>query len=142
MNEAICVWTPLYARAVGLFLETVEGEAPRLATSETGQLVRRADGNPIVEGGWPCRRFPADWAARAGSLVEQYERERATHRLSGKPEKAKENFARRRTYLVRCADDPGALTGRDVGMIRKILASYVTRHGALGSERLARTRAA
>jgi hypothetical protein len=142
MNEAIRVWTPLYDRAVELFLETVEGDVPRIATSETGQLVRRADGNPIVEGGWPCRRFAADWAERARSLVEQYERERATHRLSGKPEKAKENFARLRGYLVRCAVDPGALTGRDVGMIRKILASYVTRHGAPGSERLAKTRAA
>lgn len=141
MNEAIRVWTPLYDRAVELFLETVEGEVPRLATSEAGQLVRRADGTPIVEGGWPCRRFPAGWAERARSVVEQYERERATHRLSGKPEKAKENFARLRGYLVRCAVDPGALTGRDVGMIRKILASYIARHGAPGSERLARTRA-
>ncbi|HET8630016.1 MAG TPA: hypothetical protein VFL91_21555 [Thermomicrobiales bacterium] len=142
MNEALRVWTPLYDRAVALFLETVEGEIPRLATSEAGQLVRRADGNPIVEGGWPCRRYPEGWAGRARSLVDEYERARATHRLSGKPEKAKENFARLRGYLVRCAADPGALTGRDVGMIRKILASYVTRHGAPGSERLAGTRAA
>jgi hypothetical protein len=86
MNEAVRVWTPLYDRAVELFLETVEGEVPRLATSDTGQLIRRADGTPIAEGGWPCRRFPADWAERARALVEQYERERATHRLSGKPE--------------------------------------------------------
>ncbi len=142
MNEAIRVWTPLYDRAVELFLETVEGEVPRLATSGTGELVRRADGNPIVLGGWPCRRYPEGWAERAGALVEEYERERATHQLSGKPEKAKESFARLRGYLARCAVNPDALTGRDVGTIRKILASYVTRHGAPGSERLARTRAA
>ena len=142
MKEAIQVWTPLYDRAVELFVETVEGDLPRLATSETGDLVRRKDGNPIVEGGWPCRVFPDGWVERARSLGDQYEQERRTHRLSGKPEKAKENFARLRGYLTRCADDPQALTARDVGMIRKIVASYVTKHGAPGSEHLSTTRAA
>jgi hypothetical protein len=142
MNEAIRVWNPLYDRTVELFMQTVEGEVPRLATSETGELERRADGNAIVEGGWPCRQFPEGWGQRARALVDEYERERATHRLCGKPEKPKENFSRLRGYLVRCASDPQGLTGRDVGMIRKILASYVTRHGAPGSERLASTRVA
>lgn len=141
MKEAIQVWTPLYDQAVELFLETVEGETPRLSTAENGALVRRDDGNPIVEGGWPCRRFPEGWAERARSLLDEYERRRETHRLSGKPEKAKENFARLRGYLSRAADDPTALTGRDVGMIRKILASYVTKHGAPDSAELAATRA-
>ena len=40
------------------------------------------------------------------------------------------------------ASDPRALTGRDVGMIRKVLASFVTAHGAPGSARRAATRAA
>jgi hypothetical protein len=142
MKEAIRVWTPLYDDAVALFLETVDGEIPRLATSETGELVRRADGNPIVEGGWPCRRFPDGWAERARSLVDAYGRARQAHRLSGKPEKAKENFARLRGYLARAAEQPQALTGRDVGMIRKILASYVTKHGTPGTELLATTRKA
>jgi hypothetical protein len=141
MKEAINVWTPLYDRAAELFLETVEGQTPRLATLETGELLRRPDGNPTVEGGWPCRRFEATWAERARVLIDDYERERRTHSLSGKPEKAKENFARLRGYLARASEDPQALTGRDVGMIRKILASYVTKHGAPGSGRLAATRA-
>jgi hypothetical protein len=142
MNEAIRVWTPLYDRAVELFLETVEGDTPHLAQSEDGDLLRRADGNPIVEGGWPCRHFPDGWAERARLLLAEYERERQRHRLSGKPEKPKENFARLRAYLAIAADDPSALTGRDVGMIRKILASYVTKHGAPGTDRLASTRTA
>jgi hypothetical protein len=142
MKEAIRVWTPLYDRAVELFLETVEGETPRLTTSDTGELVRRPDGSPIVEGGWPCRRFDETWPERARRLLDEYERERASHRLSGKPEKPKENFTRLRDYLARAAEGPEALTGRDIGMIRKILASYVTKHGAPGSERLATTRAA
>lgn len=142
MKEAILVWTPLYDRTVELFMQTVEGEMPRVAASETGGFLRRADGTPIIEGGWPCRRFPNDWAERARSLLEQYERERATHQLCGKPEKPKENFARLRGYLARAAGSPAELTSRDVGMIRTILASYVTSHGAPGSDRLSTTRMA
>ncbi|MEM9489272.1 MAG: hypothetical protein AAGC55_09015, partial [Myxococcota bacterium] len=51
MDEAIRVWTPLYDRAVSLFLETVAGGTPTLATDSEGKLKRRADGNPIVVGG-------------------------------------------------------------------------------------------
>lgn len=140
MNEAIVVWTPLYDRAVALFLETVEGEVPRLARTETGELQRR-DGTPVVEGGWPCRRYSDDWAQRARELLADYEHERASHQLSGKPERPKENFARLRAFLLVAADDPRALSGRDVGMIRKILASFVHRHGAPESDRRAATRA-
>ena len=67
MKEAIRVWTPLYDRAVELFLETVDGETPRLATSETGELLRRPSGDPVVAGGWPCRRFPDGWPERAAA---------------------------------------------------------------------------
>ena len=140
MKEAIQVWTPLYDQAVELFLETVEGDTPRISTDENGELVRRADGNPIVEGGWPCRRYPDGWTERARALLDEFERQRRNHQLSAKPEKPKENFARLRGYLARAADDPGALVGRDVGMIRKIIASYVTKHGAPGSAKLSETR--
>lgn len=140
MNEAIEIWTPLYDRAVGLFLETVEGDMPALQTDSSGQLLRGPDGQPLVAGGWPCRRYPPDWAPRARRLLADYAQVRAHHTLCGKPEKAKENFARLRGYLAMCSDDPGSLTGRDVGMIRKILASYLARHGAPGSERRRATR--
>lgn len=142
MTEAIQVWTPLYDRAVSLFLETVDGPLPALQTDESGRLLRGPNGQPLVAGGWPCRQYPTDWASRARQLLTEYDQARARHTLCGKPDKAKENFARLRTYLALCADNPAVLTGRDVGMIRKILASYVTRHGAPGSERLRATRMA
>lgn len=141
MNEALGVWTPLYDRAVALFLETVEGPIPTLRTDERGDLLRRPNGQPDVDGGWPCRNYPADWVTRAKLLLEDYARMRASHGLCRKPEKKKENFAQLRVFLDRAASAPTTLTGRDVGMVRKILASYVTRHGAPGSERLAKLRA-
>ncbi|MEM9492083.1 MAG: hypothetical protein AAGC55_23250, partial [Myxococcota bacterium] len=101
-----------------------------------------ADGNPIVVGGWPCRHFPQSWQTRATALLTDYKTKRAKHQLCGKPERPKENFARLRKYMTTCIEDPAALTGRDVGMIRKVLASYVTKHGAPDSERLRATRGA
>jgi len=141
MNEAVRVWTPLYDRAVGLFLETVDGDLPALQAIGSGELQRGPDGQPLVAGGWPCRHYPAGWAARGRQLLADYEHARVQHTLCGKHEKPKENFARLRGYMAACVEDPRLLTGRDVGMIRKILASSVTRHGAPGSDRLRVTRA-
>jgi hypothetical protein len=142
MNESIRVWAPLYDRAVALFLQTVTGDTPALRRTGSGELARGQDSQPIVEGGWPCRRYPDDWNVRARELLDEYRTARARHRLCGKPDKSNENFARLRGYLETCVEDPGSLTGRDVGMIRKILASFIARHGAPGSSRLQGTRAA
>ena len=141
MNESIQIWAPLYDRAVALFLETVEGEPPALQTTESGDLARGPGGQPIVSGGWPCRHYPDDWRIRARKLDDEYKHARAENRLCGKPDRPKENFARLRGYLAICVRDPAALTGRDVGSIRRILASCLTRHGAPGSSRLQGTRA-
>ena len=141
MREAIQVWTPLYDRAVALFLETVDGELPSWQRDAEGAPLRAENGQPMVVGGWPCQRYAPDWPVRVAALLDDYHDARADHSLCGKPERAKENFAQLRGYLERCAREPQALSGRDVGTIRKILASYVARHGAPGSERLQATRA-
>jgi hypothetical protein len=139
MNETLRVWNGLYDRAVELFLETVQGEIPSLEM-ENGELVLRPDGQPRARGGWPCRVWPEGWHDRARRLLHDYRTERQQHRSSGKPEHPKGNFFRLRGFLEQCVADPRSLTGRDVGSIRKILASYVTRHGAPGSEQLRRVR--
>lgn len=142
MREAILVRTPLYDRAVALFMETVEGDVPSMLRDPDGELLRGANGQPIVAGGWPCRRYPSDWRERAGQLLTECVEARRLHQLCRKPDKQKENLARLRTYLGTCAFDDSAMTGRDVGIVRKILASYVARHGPPDSERLLRIRSA
>jgi hypothetical protein len=142
MHEALRHWTPLYDQAVALFLETVVGELPSLAVDAAGALVRRADGCTVVQGAYPCQRYPDGWAARALALLDAYAALRARHRLTAKPDKPKENFPRLREYLARCARDPQGITGRDVGVLRRILAAYVTAHGAPDSARRQATRAA
>ncbi len=137
MNESLAIWAPLCDRAVSLFLETVEGKAPELVRNEvSGELARTANGQPIVEGGWPCKFFPADWSSRASGLLQDYDQLRKLHGLCKKYEKPKENFARLRKYLAIASKNSAQLSGKDVGSIRRILASIVTARGAPGSERL------
>jgi hypothetical protein len=132
-REAITVWVPLFDRLVGLFLETVEGEVPSLRRSDDGTPAESGDGRFVIDGGWPCQHYPDGWRDRARALLADYQRLRAEHRRCGKPEKAKRNFARLRGFLETCARDPRRLTGREVGLIRLILAGVVARHGLPGS---------
>jgi len=125
MNEAILIWAPLYDRTVSLFLETVDGDSPRLAPS--------APGTQVVEGGWPCRRAAADFSSRAKAILEEYTKLRNHHRLCAKPEKPKEHFARLRRLLAVAALDPTKLEPRDVAEVRRVLACYVSAYGAPGS---------
>lgn len=124
MNEALTIWAPMLNRASALFAETVEGPRPSLRTNADGALARREDGQPYVDGGWPCRTYPADWSARARALVADYDEARKIHKHCGKPARKKENLARLVGYL---RTEPLAFTNRDVGMIRKVLASVATR---------------
>src|SRR6266498_2526917 len=116
-------WHPLYDRLVELWADTVDGDLPSLA------------GGTVV-GGWPCRVWPADWVdRRARWLIDcRAAGQRTPHRKS--------NFARLHNALLACEKDSTALSGRDVGWIRRALANTVTRHGAPGSERRAALRAA
>lgn len=103
-KEATAVWLPHHDRVVALFLETVEDD-------------------------WPCRRYPADWAARAQALLAEYESLRERHALCAGRSRDNRHPAQLRRLLARCARDPAALDGREVGRIRSILRRYLDKHG-------------
>lgn len=131
-KEAIEVWAPLYDRTVELFLETVDGDPPCLA--------KNGASSPEIQGGWPCRTYPAGWRAHASALLEEYATKRLTHTRCGKPDRAKENFPQLRNWMRRCIDEPDSLSDREIGRIRQLLARYVTRRGAPQSPRYKDTR--
>jgi hypothetical protein len=133
MNEALRVWNPLYDRLVALWLQTVDGEAPRIGLEQGEALARSPGGQPVIEGGWPCRRWPADWAAQRSAWLADYEDATLEHRRCGKHRDPRGNLARLRTALERCPEDSRALTGLDVSRIRQALAGTATRHGGPGS---------
>ena len=132
MRETLAVWHPLFDRLVALWCDTVDGELPRLADY---------DGDGTVMGGWPCRRWPTDWPSAAGcGWATTAKRQRITS-WAGAHRAAKSNFARLRLALEACERDSSALTGREVGWIRRALANTITRHSAPGSPQRTRLRA-
>ena len=135
MNETYTVWNPLYDRLVALWLDTVQGEPPTLARDDGGALRRSVDGQPIVEGGWPCKRWPSDWTERRELWLAEYTAARREHRLGRKHSNPKSNFAVLAGALEKCPTDSARLLGREVGAIRHSLAGTVARHGAPGSSR-------
>lgn len=131
--EAIRVRIPLHDRLVELFLETVEGDAPRIQPDAQGRWVDPATRKFRLEGGWPCRHYPPGWKERAqGLLGECAAPGIASHR----------GIVELVELLRRCAADPTTLTGREVGRIRLQLARHLSRWGGADSERRQRVRAA
>lgn len=140
-RETLAVWRPLTDRLEALLLETVEGPPPRVRLGEDGQVVRGAGGQPLVEGGWPCQRYPAGWADRARAALDDLRALRAAHGASRRPDRDGSSLRRLHDGLAQVARDPTALTGREVGALRTCLAHLAHRHGAPGSARRAAVRA-
>lgn len=134
-REAIQVWTPLYEQMLGLFLETVNGDVPTIAPDDEGRWASLETRRFHIAGGWPCQNYPSGWSERAKALSAAIERARATHKLCGKPGRTNDSFARLHGFLNRCAENSASLSGRDVGMIRLILARHIAKRGAPGSPR-------
>ncbi|TCO23228.1 hypothetical protein EV652_10951 [Kribbella steppae] len=128
MLETLRVWNPLYDRLVELWCETVEDELPEVAGS-------------TVVGGWPCTVWPADWSERRRQWLDDYRAAAESHHSSDAHRHARSNFTRLRSALERCPDDSAALTGREVGWIRRALANTITAHGAPRSQTRAALRA-
>lgn len=117
-REAATVWAPLVDRMVALFAETVVD-------------------------GWPCQRYPAGWAERAGALDDEVSARRAEpHRCRRRVDHPRSNLARLHALLGRAVADPASLTGRHVGELRGILARIERARGGPGSPRLEALRAA
>jgi hypothetical protein len=136
-KETLEVWTPLYDQAIALFLETVEGPLPTLTAASPHDDGTRWS----IDGGWPCRVYPAGWAERGKSLLKQTEQLRREHRHSQRTTHRKSSFAQLLPLLQRCVSNPKSLHGRDVGRIRLALARYHAKRGWPESERYQEIRA-
>lgn len=130
MLETLRVWLPLYDKVVALWCDTVDEDLPWLSDMGT------------VEGGWPCRVWPADWTQRRAEWLVDYRLASEQHKASTAHTRPKSNFDRLRRALVACEHDSRALSGRDVGWIRRVLANTIAKHGAPGSELRAALRSA
>lgn len=124
MRATLGVWIPLYDRLIALWCRTVTGELPRVG--EDGSVV----------GGWPCTHWPDSWSRDRARWLADYDAACADSPPTGRHARPRSNLVRLREALLACPDDSEALTGRDVGRIRRVLATALTRHGEPGSQRL------
>lgn len=136
-KEAVEVWAPLHDRMAALLFETVRGDAPIALRTADGAWQRGEANSFVVSGGWPCAHYPEGWHERAAMLLDQYRQARALHARCGRPEREGDSFFTLREGLRRCVEKPAALSGREVGRLRLVLARYRATHGLPGAaERL------
>ena len=119
MNEALSTWNPLLDQLVELWVETIDGELPRLGKSQ------------VLEGGWPGSHWPEDWDERRASWLKRYRKAATKNQLCGKHRHPKSNFSRLREALELSRQRP--LSRRELGWVRRALANTITRYGAPGS---------
>lgn len=133
MNETLSVWQPLTDRFLDLFLETVEGEPPRVEQAPDGSPLRDERGVERLAGGWPGRRWPEGWLGRAQGLLDELARLRAAHPHARRPDDPKSNLGRL-VHAARAAVELGGAPGpRELGWVRRVLAITTHRRGAPGS---------
>ncbi|MEZ4438272.1 MAG: hypothetical protein R3B72_04245 [Polyangiaceae bacterium] len=129
MRESLGIYLPLYDRLVTIWLATVDGDPPNLRREDDGTLARNADGQPIVVGGWPGRRWPSSWIDDRAQWLLDYQAARREHALTGKHRSPKSNFNVLRHALERCPMDATALGEGGLGRVRHALAGTIGRHG-------------
>jgi hypothetical protein len=127
MLDTLLIWNPLFDRLIALWTETVDGELPHLSDGQ-------------VAGGWPCRRWPADWSAKRAHWLAEFRTTSRTHPATGRHHHRKSNFARLCNALEPAIEDGRNLSARDVGWVRRALANTITKHGAPGTEQRAALR--
>jgi|ETNmetMinimDraft_2_1059921.scaffolds.fasta_scaffold44043_2 hypothetical protein len=103
---------------------------PGLGTPRSG-----ASGQVLIDGEWPCQRYPERWHSRAKQLIAEFEAAYAIFRLP-RGKKSRGRRARETMLILRkIFDDPATLGARDVGTIRQVLASFRVKRGLPGSQR-------
>eukprot|EP00521_Asterionellopsis_glacialis_P017823 CAMPEP_0195304144 /NCGR_PEP_ID=MMETSP0707-20130614/33944_1 /TAXON_ID=33640 /ORGANISM="Asterionellopsis glacialis, Strain CCMP134" /LENGTH=850 /DNA_ID=CAMNT_0040367869 /DNA_START=60 /DNA_END=2612 /DNA_ORIENTATION=+ len=154
-RSAILRWIPLKFRLLELFEQTVAcSHMPCLVTMD-GEMLNTA-GEKIQPGqhysfmtysdcpehstgkcGWPCQIYPQDWDADASRLLhEYYEIVEEQDESVNRGRRHNGTTAKLIGCLKTCVrKGREALTGKQVGLIRVILASCYEKYGVTGSER-------
>ena len=132
MQSTLSTWNPLHDELLALWAQTVDGDLPRRL---------EAAGASQVAGGWPCQRFPADWPARRRALLDRYAL--AADRADTPTRHLHRRSSTRRLVdaLEACPADSTALSPRDVGWIRRVLADGLAAAGDLDGEQRTSLRA-
>ncbi|ALM82611.1 hypothetical protein ASB57_06255 [Bordetella sp. N] len=133
-RNAVGTWTPLYDEAIGLALETVDGELPVAAKGDQGDWIKTERGQFSIQGGWPFKIQPPGWPDRVRALLEKIAAARVRFPAGKRYTGSDEPFVILTTALDRAVRTPEELSARDVGRVRLILARYVAKRGLPDSD--------
>jgi len=133
-HDTIAIWTPLYDAAVGLVLETVDGQLPIATKDEAGAWLRGEQGQFVVQGGWPFMQLPPDWPMRVQALVDAVKDARSQRDSPKRFARAGEPFVVLIDALTRAMDTSQPLSARERGRVRLIVARYVATRGTPDSD--------
>ncbi len=133
-RESLTVWAAFYDRALDLLRSTVEGEVPTVTLDANGTPRRDSAGRYEVHGGWPLQRIDDTFLSAARTLVAEHRLARTRHTLVRGLHAPGSAHATLFALLERAVRDLRALSGREVGRLRLILARSVTVRGLPSSE--------
>jgi hypothetical protein len=83
--------------------------------------------------GWPFQFYPPGWAERAGAAVARFREALEASFDCHYPQRATSNLRQIGQAIELAAQQPGSLSGRQVGLVRRMLADSEARWGSLGS---------
>ncbi len=118
MNATLSVWNPLYDSLVSLWLQTVEGDVPRLGSDGT-----------TAEGGVPGRVWPSTWTESRETWLARYRAALVEHNPTGRHHNRRGTFQRLLGFLEQCPAEASTLRDGDISSLRHQLACAVSRHG-------------
>jgi hypothetical protein len=107
-REALFVWRPLYEESLMRIQETMEED-------------------------WPFQHYPDGWREKVRDLLAKVEERLSNEVACHYPQDSQSNFGQTLFFLRKACQNPHALTGREVGLARRILLDSKLKSGEPGS---------
>lgn len=107
-RESAVIWRPLFERLLEAVAQTTEE-------------------------GWPFQRYPEEWSVDVASVVKEVQARLFGEVTCHYPQRADSNFGALFQAVCQALEDPGGLSGREVGLVRSILEQSERKYGPVGS---------
>jgi len=133
-KEAIEIWIPLYERAVGLLLDSVDGSVPTIELDNNRKPVRTSSGKYNISGGYPFKKFSSEWYDRATRLLDEHTTAVGQQTLRKGRYKSGTTYARILDAVQYCVKNRNNEPVHLTEYCRIALARHIAKHGVPSSD--------